>query len=399
MSNSDSTAHIDKTTAEPSPSTTKAETPLTTTIPTMESEMASNDQTSESTATEAKYSNSSPQELTVTETPLYETSIDTTEAESTAPLATATTEVESTAPETTTMLEPTLTTEDQITQTEQTQVHTTTVEPVTAGITYTTQNAQDYTTTPVPNTEYQQMTSYNQPTSDIQNIASSSTLTIINASAASEASANPSVVASSTSDTEVSTSTCISNNAETSSNSCTSASEEAAVAKMAIAEIAGIVVGILGLFSLIVACILVKKRKKRRGNFNNKRRISPFFYMNDQPDQEKNLNHEKFDNSRAALCQTYKNEQPTMTNSSVSDMSESVCGDNIFYSNSTGYHGSNSIMNQRGINEKLTVITSPAESYHHHITGYASSPLKKNVNSIVEAGVKTIIHHYVFIVY
>lgn len=396
MSNSDSAAHIDKTTAESSPSTTKEETSLTTTIQTMESGMASNDQTSESTATEAKYSNSSPQELTVTETPVSETSIDTTEAESTAPVATATTEAESTAPETTAILEPTLTTGDPITQTEQTQVHTTTVEPVTAGRTYTTENAQDYTTTPVPNTEYQQMTPYDQPTSDIQSIAVSSTLTIIDSSAAS---ANPSVVASSTSDTEVSTSTCISNIAETSSNSCTSASEEAAVAKMAIAEIAGIVVGILGLFSLIVACILIKKRKKRRGNFNNKRRISPFFYMNDQPDQEKNLNHEKFDNSRAALYQTYKNEQPTMTNSSVSDMSESVCGDNIFYSNSTDYHGSNSIMNQRGINEKLTVITSPAESYHHHATGYASSPLKKNVNSIVEVGVKTIIYHYAFIVY
>lgn len=322
-----------------------------------------------------------PQEQTVTETPVPES---TTAAETTSePPPATTTDIEATA---------TATTQDQIEPT--TQAHITTTEaPMTMEATRTTQGVQAYTEAPYYNS-YDQPNS--QPTADVQHTMPSNnpTLTLTETSITS---VSPTVVVVITStsgvSTILSTSTCIPDSTATASNVCISSSstsgpssQEANTAKMTVAQIAGIVVGVLGLFSILVACILLKKRRHSKAN-NNKRRISPFFYMNDQhPDPEKN--QQPFDTSTAALCQSYKNEQPrtatTTTNnssSSVSDLSESVCGDNIFYSNSTDYHQSGTIMHPQGINEKLTVITSLAGKSHHAV-GYASSPLKMDASAV-----------------
>lgn len=318
-----------------------------------------------STSPDVSYSNA-PQEQTATETSVPE-STTTAETTSEPPLAT-TTGVEATTA---------ATTEDQTDPT--TQAHTTTKAPITtAEATQTTQQAQAYTEAPTPYAD-------DQPSLDTQpSIASNPTWTL------TETSVSPTIVVV-TSTSGVSTvfstsSTCIPDGTATTSTVCSSssaASEEAGAARMTVAQIAGIVVGVLGLFSLFIACILLKKRKHNKTH--NKRRISPFFYMNDQhPDPEKSLT---LDTSTAALCQSYRNQQPT--NSSVSDMSESVCGDNIFYSNSTDYHRSSSIMHQQGINEKLTVITSPGKS--HHDAEYASSPLRMNANTAADVNASTLI--------
>ncbi|GAN10718.1 hypothetical protein MAM1_0390d10264 [Mucor ambiguus] len=314
---------------------------------------------------QAKYSNT-PQKQTVTEVPVPES---TTAAEATSESAlTTTTDVVATA---------TAATEDQVEPT--TQAHKTTEAPMTVEATQTTQDVQAYTESPYHN--YNQPDS--QPTTDIQqSMASNPTVTLTETSIASVSPTVAVVTSISGVSTVLSTSTCTPSSTATASNMCNGSSSAAANAdKMTVAQIAGIVVGVLGLFSLLVACFLFKKRKHSKTN--NKRRISPFFYLNDQhPDPEKSL---QFDTSTAALCQSYKNERSqapnTTTNSSASDMSESVCGDNIFYSNSTDYRRSSTIMHQQGsINEKLTVITSPGKL--HHTAGYASSPLKMDASAV-----------------
>lgn len=314
------------------------------------------------------------------------------------------TDTETHAPKTTTAeaVQPT-TTEDASTQNEQTQTYTTaatttittiTTEPVTTETepTATTEDAQRYTSIDDDNADDQYMTPYNnQPTDTIQVTVTSS----IDASVTSVYS-----VVTTDSTIIASASTCIANNAATSSSTCLSASEEETLAKMTVAQIAGIVVGILGMFSLLVACVLLRKRKNGRRNLNNTRRISPYFYKGDQ-DQEKGLNQEKFDNSKTALCQSYNNKQPDSSNS---DISESVYGDNMFYSNSTGYHCNSGVVNnQHGINEKLKITTNPSETYHHTVdtTHYPSLPVNLNPDPLVlaEASSRKLFKHtYLYVI-
>lgn len=341
----------------------------TTTTPITDQSDTADMSSSTDTTDQASYSNA-PQEQTVTESPVPES---TTVAETTSEPPTTTT--------TTTVMEATAiqTTENQIEPT--TQAHATTEA---AEATLTTQKAQGYTAS------YNENQQYSQPTTDIQqqSIAPNPTLTLTETSVASISPTMVVITSSSGVSTVLLTSTCMPDSAATTSNVCSSvlAAQEANAAKITVAQIAGIVVGVLGLFSLVVACFLFKKRKNSKTN--NKRRISPFFYMNDQhPNPEKSL---AFDTSTAALCQSYKNEPPngaTATNSSASDMSESVCGDYIFYSNSTDYRRSSSIMHQQGINEKLTVITTPTKSHHHTHTGYASSPLNMDASATISVSI------------
>ncbi|KAI8642169.1 hypothetical protein BD408DRAFT_466726 [Parasitella parasitica] len=236
-----------------------------------------------------------------------------------------------------------------------TQVSTANIDAATTGDTQI-----HAATTHAPKIDHQQMAPSCQPTAGIQSIVS-----------------NPMPITTETSITPatflinnpVSTPLCISNSfaATTSSNACLSTSEEAAAAKVAVGQMAAIVVALLGVFGIFVACILVKKRKRTKKK-KKKEQYHPFFYMNEPTDQqETSLSSETFvHRSNEALCQFYENERPAPNQ--TSDLSENVCDGNVFYNNSTSYHRSNSVVSHHEIHKALTVITSPAESHQRHTT-------------------------------
>ncbi|CEP12991.1 hypothetical protein [Parasitella parasitica] len=252
----------------------------------------------------------------------------------------------------------------------------TTVEATTTTQdTMTTQVPPAYATTAQTATA-DLMSPYSQPPVDLQSIVSNPIPTV------TENSIVPTtVIVYSSNASLVSTETCLFTSwaATTSTNACLPTSKEAASAGITVAQIAGITIGILGVCSLLIAFMLVKncKHRKREDSSNNKRRMSPFFCMNDHVDQEKCLGSEKSGHcSQPMLCQSIENEHPATRH--VSDLSESVHSDN------TSYRRSSSIVNHHEINQVLTVITSPAELHQHHTISPFGKP-NMNPTMMVEA--------------
>jgi outer membrane biosynthesis protein TonB len=101
---------------------------------------------------------------------------------------------------------------------------------------------------------------------------------------------------------------------------------------MSSGQIAGIAAGAAVFVLLLGACLFIVIRRRRRKNKNRcSKKVSPFFSMNDQEKQTTSNEN----NSRAVLCQ----------DAIMPEMSESVYGDNLFYSDSADYRRTSSIMN------------------------------------------------------
>jgi hypothetical protein len=118
---------------------------------------------------------------------------------------------------------------------------------------------------------------------------------------------------------------------------------------MSTGQIAGIAVGAIAFVSLLGACLFIVIRKKRNNtdhyrNQSNKQ-VSPV-----ADDHEKQSNS-SLNNSHAVLYQGLSPESSQIC--SNPEMSESVYGDNLFYSNSADYRRTSSIMNVNNNNGYL----------------------------------------------